>query len=175
MNPAVADQIAVSIRALIRDEFPQLTYSTTWEYAITSANADGTVNGVATSPIPLPPLNNVPIASLVLGGVCAPVIGSNFLVDFINQDGARYAVISAEAARVATVDASESIEVGESATVKLGPEGAQPVGREGDKVTVFFPVGILTGTLNGSPYTGRLSILSPTSGIVTSGAERVHA
>jgi len=54
--------------------------------------------------------------------------------------------------------------------------GSSPLARVGDVVTVFWPASVpVSGTIAGSPFTGVLSIASPGSGVIESGAARVKA
>jgi hypothetical protein len=176
VEPNVDDRIAAALRAVIRAEVPELTYGALWEYAVTSVNDDGTINGRATAPIPLPDLNRVPLGALALGGSSTPAIGSSFLVEFVNQSGALGAVFScAPKVDVSNVDATQTVNVGASAdVVNLGPSPEKDTARVGDSVTCFFPLGVLTGTLGGMPFTGPLQITTPASGVVTSGRLEVQ-
>lgn len=54
--------------------------------------------------------------------------------------------------------------------------GESPVARVGDAVTVYWPTSVLvSGLLAGSPFTGTMTITSPSSGVIASGAPRVKA
>jgi hypothetical protein len=182
LPPTADDRLGWAIRALILEQCPGLTFSATWEYAVTSTNADGTINGEPTDPSsPVPALNNVSWGTLAAGGVSQPAIGARFLVDFLDADGSRYAAVSVDPGVVtATIDAGESIAIGPSAAtpILLGPVRAKSTARLGDSVQLYFPVGLLNGTLvTGSgpvPVVAvPCSIITPVPGVVTSGNGQV--
>jgi hypothetical protein len=178
------DRILEPLRALIYDEVPGLGLLGLWEYSVTGVNADGSVNGEPTTGIvPLPPLNSVPCGALVAGGVCAPTVGTRFLVEFRNVDGARYAFVSADTlARTVTLDAAETVNVGPSASnpVPLAG-GTTKIARSGDQCTAFWPQSVtLTGTLippsGGSvPLVGNAQILGSVPCLIVYGNEEVRA
>lgn len=123
LPPNIRDRFLSAIRKLILQECPSLTYAGLWEYAVTSVNSDGSVNGTPTdSTIPLPGLNNVPLGGLAAGGTSVPTVGTNFLVEFGDQDGSKYIVTSvAPTVKDATIDAFVSVNMGPTAPVNLGP------------------------------------------------------
>lgn len=54
--------------------------------------------------------------------------------------------------------------------------GDKPVARVGDAVTIFWPPTLdFVGTLAGQPFTGTMTIMTPSSGVIESGAPRVTA
>lgn len=54
--------------------------------------------------------------------------------------------------------------------------GDKPIARVGDAVTCFWPASVpVTGTLAGSAFVGTMTITSPASGIIQSGAAKVTA
>jgi hypothetical protein len=54
--------------------------------------------------------------------------------------------------------------------------GTSPVARVGDAVTCYWPASVpFVGTLSGSPFSGTMTITSPSSGVIDSGAARVTA
>ncbi len=122
LPPSIRDRLLTAIRKIILQECPSLTYAGLWEYVVHSVNDDGSVNGTPTDmAIPLPALNNVPIGALAAGGVSRPSVGSVFLVEFANQHGAKYLLVSAAPVVVtATLDATDSVAVGGVAPVALG-------------------------------------------------------
>jgi hypothetical protein len=180
--PLSADRIAATIRALILNEVPELVYAATYEYAVTAVRGDGSVDGTCTDPSAgVPDLNAVPMGALACGGVSTPTVGSLFLVDFLNADGTRYAVVSCALVKVATLDASSTVNVGPSASnpVKLGPSPAAKVARVGDQITVYWPPGLLNGTLTPPslppvPIVNLpMQILTPAPALITTGNEQV--
>ena len=148
-EPTTEDRIAETIRLLILHEVPELVYAATYEYAVTEVRADGSVDGRCTDAgCMMPDLNAVPYGALVCGGVAEPAVGSLFLVDFVNADGARYVVVSASPlVHTATVDATERVDIAPSSRVNLGPTPSADLARVGDRITAFWPVGLLNGTL----------------------------
>jgi hypothetical protein len=52
--------------------------------------------------------------------------------------------------------------------VRLGA-GTNPVARMGDSVAIIIPVAQVTGTLNGQPFTGAITIATPAVGSITTG------
>ncbi len=146
-------------------------------------NADGTVNGTPTDPlIPLPGMNRIPVGALASGGISAPVVGAKFLVDFVNESGAKYAMISASQARVATLDATERVDVGASSSVvNLGPSPSANVSRVGDGLQVFMPQGLLNGELDPGGGGSKIpivdmpmQIVNPLPGLITYGNTRAR-
>lgn len=80
-----------------------------------------------------------------------------------------------------------SLQTGENCTVGGGPmtevqgdfvrlgAGTQPVARMGDAVSIALPVANLSGTLNGSPFTGVLTMATPVFGAIVGGNPNVNA
>lgn len=121
LPPNMKDRLLTAIRRIILQENPNLTYAGLWEYTVASTNEDGSVNATATDPtIPLPNMNSIPLASLTDGGVSAPSVGATFLVEFSNLSGCKYAGISASHVDVATIDATDAVNIGPTAPVNLG-------------------------------------------------------
>ncbi len=183
--PNSNDRILTSLRALILREYPNLSYAGLWEYVVTGQNDDGSLNGQPTdTTIPLPDMNRIPFGALALGGVSNPQIGSRFLVEFGNQDGSKYMVVSVEQARESTIDASEIVNVGSSDTGEVVmADGSRDVSRNGDGITVWFPTGLLNGTLVSDPNPPGthipivdmpIQLLNPAPGIITGGQTRVR-
>lgn len=179
----VMDRILGALRKIIAQEHPNLVYAGAWEYVVTSVNGDGTVNGRPTSPLlPLPTLNGVPCGALASGGVCEPTVGATFVVRFANQDGSRFMFVSASTARVATIDATERVEVGASAAEVIIAGGSSGVSRTGDGLSVLMPPGTLDGELDPGGGGGKIpihdlpmQILNPLPGLITGGTTRVRA
>ncbi len=54
--------------------------------------------------------------------------------------------------------------------------GDQPIARDGDSVVCYMPPGVaISGTLAGSPFSGFITILTPMTGIITSGQDKVRS
>ena len=177
------DRIREPLIALIHDEFPGLGYLGLWEYVISSVNADGSVNGQTTATVEVPPLNNVPIGALVAGGVSNPTVGTTFLVEFRNIDGARYAFVSVDAlVKTATIDANTSVNIGPTAKNPIVlANGTKQKARSGDQLTCFWPldmtitVGTLTLTAGGTlPLAGYgVQLLGTIPALIVYGNEDV--
>jgi len=58
--------------------------------------------------------------------------------------------------------------------IRLG-SGTQPVARMGDSVAIVIPVAQVSGLLNGSPFTGVITIATPAVGSITTGNPAVMA
>lgn len=187
-QPNPLDRFLAPIRAIIRQELPRLAYLGTWEYRVLGVNADGTVNATATDPgAPMPNLNNLPIRPGPEGGTSLPSVGNTCDVRFINGDPTRPRVVgNAALVRVATIDASETVNVGGSvseAVILAG--GDSPIARNTDAVAVYFGVppiaikcqGTFTpGTpLQGGTFDGDVTFPTPATGMITSGQDRVQA
>ncbi len=175
-----------AIRAVIRQELPRLANLGTWEYTVVGVNQDGTVNAAATDPGgPMPNLNNVAIQSGPEGGTAAPTAGNLCYVRFVNGDPTRPVVVGNQSrVRTATLDASETVNVGPNASngvILAG--GSAPIARDGDAVTVYFSASplVVSGTFAASPptipgtFTGTLTITAPATGVITTGQPRVRA
>lgn len=176
------DRILDTVKALILDEMPGLTYMGLWEYSVTRVNGDGTIEGAPTDArIPLPPLGSVPIAALAAGGVSEPVPGALFLVEFHDIDGSRYGMISCSSVvKTATLDAVDGVSLAPSASspLRLGP-AEKAVARVGDQIQVFWPLGLLNGVFTptgGSPVTLTdvpIQLLTPAPALITYGNDGV--
>ncbi len=185
-EPNALDRILSDVRKIIRAEFPNLTYLGSWEYSVTGVNADGTVNCTAPAGTSLPNLNNVAVRSGPEGGTSTPTVGNTCTVRFMNADPTRPAIVGNGAlVRVATIDATEQVNVGPSAETVVLAGGSAPVARNADAVAVYFgtfPVGLqITGNFRvGSPTTagsfdGTITFVEPAQGLITSGQPRVLA
>lgn len=144
VQPTALDRLLTAIRALIRAEFPQYTYAGLYSYTIQSINSGtGAIDCMPVdTTVPLPGLSNISLSPSLLGDLCLATAGSVCLVEFVNADPSRPVVVSIGATNfTGTVDASQSMAVGPSAsTVNLGA-AAMPIARVGDTVSVYFPMG----------------------------------
>lgn len=180
--PNVKDRMLTAIRKLIAQEFPQINYVGIWEYAVTSVNQDGSVNGSPTNDmIPLPALNNVPMGSLAVGGTSVPTVGLRFLVEFLNEGGAKYLVISCDpTVRSSTIDATDTVTI-DAPAVNLGPSPSKDLARIGDSITVYMPMGLLNGLLDIGDGTKiaikdlPMQIVNALPGLITGGTLEVQA
>jgi hypothetical protein len=118
----------------------------------------------------------------VAGGVSSPTVGTTFLVEFRNIDGARYAFVSVDAlVKTATIDANTSVNIGP--TVKnpiVLANGTKGAARSGDQCQVQWPPGLLNGAvLVGSVSTPVVNepiyFLTPVPALITYGNEDILA
>lgn len=184
-DPTALDRFMGAIRAIIRSELPRLKYLGTWEYSTIGVNADNTVNATPTdSDAGMPTLNSLAIVSGPEGGTGTPSVGNRCYVRFINGDPTRPVVVGNQAVvRTATIDATETVNIGPSATTVVLAGGDAPIARDGDAVSVFLPTGPLTITgsfLPGIPplpgtFAGTITFTGPAAGIITTGQPRVLA
>lgn len=187
-EPTPQDRFLAAVRAIIRAELPNLTYLGVWSYTVMGVNGDGTVNAASSDPrAPLPALNNVPIAAGADGSTSVPTVGNECRIEFVNADPTRARVVgNAPTVKVATIDATDTVNVGPSVTdaVRLG-SGDAPVARNGDAVAVYFgtpPAQLdIQGTFTvGSPttagsFTGKITMSGPACGVIITGAPKVLA
>lgn len=187
-DPTPLDRFLGAIRTLIRSELPNLAYLGTWAYTVVGVNGDGTVNATIEDPTGKMPasLNNLSISAGADGSTGAPTLGNTCHVRFINGDPTRPTIVGNQAlVRVATVDASDTVNVGPSADSVVLAGGNAPIARDGDAVAVYFGtpgVGIdIQGTFAiGTPttagkFTGTLTPAGPACGVIISGQPRVLA
>lgn len=99
-TPSAFDRLLATLRQIIRNEVPQLTYAGKWDYTITGVNAsDNTLNldpGIDTT-IPLGSLQHVPVRSSTSGEtliIPPTAVGNHCLVEFVNMDPSRPVVTS---------------------------------------------------------------------------------
>jgi hypothetical protein len=144
VQPSPLDRLLTAIRAIIRAEFPQYTYAGLYSYTIQSINSGtGAIDAEPVdTTVPLPGLSNISLSPSLLGDLALATSGSTCLVEFVNADPTRPVVISIGATNfTGTVDASQQMNIGPSAsTVNLGA-AAMPVARISDTVAVYFPMG----------------------------------
>lgn len=170
------------LRKIIREEVAKLSYLGTWEYTTVAVNGDGTVNASTTDGnAPLPSLNNLSIQADAAGSLGTPTPGNKCYVRFINGDPSRPIVVgNAPLCQTATVDATDTVEIGPSVSnaVELGG-GNAPVAREGDSVTVYFPIvpTPVVGMVIAEPgtFSGTITFPLPAVGVITSGTPKVVA
>lgn len=141
-SPTTDDRLLAAIRAIIRAEFPRLTYTGVFEYAIQSVTGSGASATVDASPtdttIPLPDITGCPLAPIV-GATCKPVPGTLALVLFLNADPTRPLCISMDASPLTLTLDGVLNTIGATGVTKLGL-GALPVARGTDLAAGIFPV-----------------------------------
>ena len=107
VQPTTDDRVLAALRALLRAEFPQLTYLGVYEYVVHSTDGS-TVDCIATdASVPLPSLAGVPIRSDVIGATVKPRVGGRCLIAFVNADPSRPIVVSSD-------PPPQLVEIGES-------------------------------------------------------------
>lgn len=107
IQPTELDRLLVSIRKIIRAEFPQLTYMGFWEYAVSATDGTTIDCSPTDTAIPLPALAKVPLISGLLGELATPVVGKKCVILFLNGDPTKARCISIDGAneRAMTVEA----------------------------------------------------------------------
>jgi hypothetical protein len=179
------DRLLVSIRELIRAEVPSLTFCGLYEYTVSGVNGATLACQPVSQTTGLPVLSNVPLQPSILGEVGTPSAGDLCLVQFVNGSPSRPEVISLGPTNAAgTLDASDVLNVGPSASsVALGA-AQNPGARVTDTVNIYFPPGV-TLTIDGTvPSTGGTVLCSlqlitdpvsntplPCNGIIDVGSE----
>lgn len=164
------DRLLAALSAIIRGQFPALTFLGLYEYTVQAATA-GTVDCAPASALLLPALASVPMVPSLLSQRGTPVVGAPCFVRFVNGDPTRPACVGiGQAPAEAIIDATSALRLGPSAAIVVLAGGSLPIARVGDAVTVFLPFGLFSGTINGSPVTAvPLLILSQMSGIIGAG------
>lgn len=151
-----------AIEAFIRWVMRDVVFLGTYEATVERQHADGSldllpddarVRGTGTS--------NVPLRHGLPGVDVRVVVGSRVLLGFVGGDRRRpYAALWAPGS-------IESISF---------DGGEASVARAGDSVTVFWPPSCpVVGTIGGLPFTGTMTITSPSVGLIDAGAQRVRA
>jgi hypothetical protein len=173
------DRLLAALREIIREEFPALTFLGVYEYVVQHSSGSTADLAPTSTTIGLPDLPAVRLDPSILGEVVSGAkVGSVALVEFVNGDPTRPAVVSLSLpSSTATIDATGTLQLGPSArSVELAGGGA-PVARQGDAVTVYLPVTVAcTGTINGTiAFVGTLTFPGPAVGIVAGGNPKVTA
>ena len=150
-TPTLLDRIMDSVRAIIRAELPQLTYSALWQYQVSASTVIGGVAYVDASsltPGTVPDVTQVPVLPAIGGTLTVPAAGARVLVGFVNADPTRPVVLAMDPL------APVSVQLGGGATDKpaLGAELGRVV-RYGDQVTIPVAGAVAVGLLTQSPVT----------------------
>lgn len=178
----MSDRLLGAVRALVRAELSRLSYLGTYAYTVQRAAA-GTVDAAPASALPLPPLVGVPLASSLLGQRVTPAAaGAPCRIRFVNGDPSRPVCVGIGAVPVrASVDATDTLRLGPSASAVALAGGSAALARVGDSCTFFLPpTAIATGTVTPPtgptfPLTGTLAILNGMSGLVAAGSRTVRS
>lgn len=136
------NRLIEAVRAIIRAEFPDYTYTGIYEYAIQSIGGAFVSADPTDTTIPLPHIDHVELRPSLLGENVLPIVGQIILVGFVNGKQSRPYVISVLGTPLTSAfDASVSITIGGS--------GALPSARMTDAVLVagFMAGNIVQGSL----------------------------
>lgn len=118
----------------------------------------------------LPELSDVPIRIGVPGVSVRVKKDSRVLIGFEAGNRMRPVAVVWDASSV------ESVVVVADKVVLGDKDGARPVARVGDPIEAMLPPVIpVTGTLNGMPFAGMLTIVDVLVGIISAGAEKTQA
>jgi hypothetical protein len=177
------DRLLGSLRAIVREEAPQATFSGTYEYRIVAVRG-ARIDAAPASTLPLPAISDLLLTPSVLGEVVAGVkIGQLVLVQFAGTDPTHPEIVGlSSASAMVTIDASEALSIGDGAEIVELAGGGAPVSRVGDEISIFLPLtpvpvsGVIT--LAGVPtynIVGTLTFLGPASGMIIAGNPRALA
>lgn len=170
------DRLVRAFRTAVRESVPQLGYLGAYEYRVAAESGDRRDLQVVERGLGLPDLVRVPARPGVAGAKAELSVGAMVLVSFANGDPTRPFVAFLEAPGGAgylpitsTIDATNAVRVGETATdVHLG-RGLGRVLREGDTLT-------LTGVQPGlGPATGVVALVTLGLGVPNDGGSKVKA
>lgn len=179
-EPTRSDRLLSALRALIRGEFPSLTFMGVYSYTVQSV-ASATVSVAPTdTTLGLPTIPSLPLSSSILGEqVSGAAIGAVALVQFVNGSPSRPEVISLSLPSTqATVDATGTLALGPTAQQVQLAGGTAPAARQTDAVVVYLgsvPIAV-TGTIDGAAtFVGTITFSGPATGIVVAGNPKVTA
>jgi len=152
--PNDQDRLMAALRALIRAEFPRLTFLGRFEYTISGVTGKAPSAKIDCKPVDatigLPELNAVEYSPSVSGVTGTPKTGMACVVEFLDANPAKPRVCG------------------------LPSLGANPVARLGDQVVTFLPPALpVQGTVSGSPFVGVITIASPITGVISQGSGKV--
>jgi hypothetical protein len=153
-NDNPSDRILAAIRAIIREEFANLTYRGIFKYSIVAVSGSPpnvTLDCQPTDPtIGLPSLQGIPMQSGIDGITTIPKVGMNCVVGFLNADPTLPIIFGVDSL------------------------GVNPVARLGDQVTMFLPPTLaVVGTMLGSPFAGTIIVANPVTGVISQGSGKV--
>lgn len=154
----IAESFRRAVRYVMRDTLYLAHYSATVERQHSDDSLDLMPDDVRVRGTGL---SRVPIRHGLPGVRVLVVNGSRVLLGFENGDPSK---------PYASCWSASSIEA------IMFDGGDKPVARVGDAVTIFWPPTLdFVGTLAGQPFTGTMTIMTPSSGVIESGAPRVTA
>jgi hypothetical protein len=139
LEPTVQDRMLRVLFALVRAQFPRLTYAFPWEYVVQQTDGQ-TVDATPLDPsIPLPEVVGAPLASSIIGENVTPAIGSICTIIFANGDPTKPRVVGGDYTTIP-----------QSINLAGGGAGAA---RQDDTVNAGYLVLTTTGTVD-SYYPG---------------------
>jgi len=94
-EPTDKDRLLSAFRALVRAEFPTLTYAGVFSYAVQSSNGTTVDASPTDSSIPLPDLVGIEIRTGIPGAAVTPSTGTLLAVGFLNSNPALPVVLGA--------------------------------------------------------------------------------
>lgn len=154
------DRLKKAFARLLEPLLFRLDYSCFYAATVVAQNGDGSLELKAAHP-KLPNLSRVAIRYGIPGIAAKLNPGGRVIVGFENADPSAPFCLVWDAATIESVS-------------WMG--GSQPIARMGDAVSVFFPPAVpITGTVNGLPLVGVVTITNPAPGIITTGQKKVMA
>lgn len=154
------DRLKAAFTRMLAPLLTRLDYSCFYSATVVAQNGDGSLELKSTN-AKLPNLSRVAIRYGIPGITAKLNPGGNVIVGYENADPTRPFCLVWDAATLQSVS-------------WMG--GNQPIARMGDAVTVYFPPVIpFTGTYNGLPIVGVLTIATPAPGIIAAGNKKVLA
>ena len=176
IDPAEMDRLMATIRQLVRAELSRLTYGGTYDYTVT-AYADGLLTAQPTdTTTALPPIT-ASLRGCMLAETVTPSVGGHAMVRFLNYSPTRPVIVGLTSTPVdSAIDASGAANLGPTAAAVVLADGDTGVARLGDQVTFFLPPNSpISGTLDGNPWVGTITIASAFNGLITRASPTVGA
>lgn len=97
-TPTIRDRLLAAFRAIVRAEFPTLTFLGRYEYTVISVAGNSAITCKVIDPtLDVPNLVNIPQASGLLADVATPSVGATVDVMFKNGDPTRPVVVGTSA------------------------------------------------------------------------------
>lgn len=172
------DRLMRAIREIIRAEFPQLAYLGVYEYAVQSASGTDTVDArPVDETLGLPDLVGCPLYPGILGEQVHPATGSLYRIAFIAGDPTRPIVVGGDPAN--PPDTAKLLGGG-AAAARVGDTvnaGYLTVSSSTGGVVTYYPgtsAGLAAANAAVSGSSGALTLVSLTSGQITSGSSKVE-
>jgi hypothetical protein len=186
-SSAAVSRLMSALSQMVRT-FGKLGGLTRWTYRIVtqdgaSLNLQRVDNPDGTKPACPMSLSKVAVWPGMAGLSAKHALSMNVGVVFRNGSFASPIVVDFNGAglpKELTLDATDTLHVGPSATVKLAENAADyngaNVARNGDTCTVMLPpLCPMVGTVGGLPFIGAVTFAFPCPGVINSGASKVLA